>query len=38
MKDCFSEADTGKRIFGSSGFMKGDFMKEYKFGPTESGR
>ena len=38
MKDCLPEADTGKRIFGYSSFMKEHFMKEYKFDPTDSAR
>lgn len=38
VKYCFPEADTGKRMFGYSGPMKGQSMKEYDCDPTDSGR
>jgi hypothetical protein len=37
MKECFPEADTGKRMFCYNRYMKGHVMKEYKYDPTDSG-
>jgi hypothetical protein len=36
--DCFSEADTGEKMFGYSRHMKGLLMKEYKYDATNSER
>ena len=37
VKDCFTEADTGERMFGYSKHVK-ECLMEYKYDPTDSGR
>ena len=38
MKVCFSEGDTGERMFGYSRHLKTQMMQKYKYDLTDSGR